>query len=206
MTTTISLIRHGLVHNPDDLYYGHLPGFRLARKGRTQATAAGRYLAQFDVTAIYHSPMQRARETAELVAAELAAPVPLIVCDLINEIYSPFDGLPIAEMKRRNWDLYTGVEPPYEQPRDILARMKQFFAQVRAEHPGQHVVGVSHGDPVAFAILDAFGYPLLPSDKQLLVECGVDDLYPAPASISTFLFANDGAFVEYRYHCPHDNS
>ena len=206
MTTIISLIRHGLVDNPNDIYYGRLPGFRLATKGRAQATAAGRYLAQFDVTAIYHSHMLRACQTAELVAAELAAPVPLVACDLLNEIYSPFDGQPIAEMKRRQWDLYTGVEPPYEQPRDILARMKQFFAQVRAERSGQHVVGISHGDPVAFAILDAFGYPLLPSDKKLLVECGVDDLYPAPASISTFVFDAGGAFVEYRYHCPHDNS
>ncbi len=50
--TRISLVRHGLVHNPDQLYYGRLPGFRLAEKGRAQAAAAGRALATESVAAI----------------------------------------------------------------------------------------------------------------------------------------------------------
>jgi len=205
MTTTISLLRHGLVENPDAVYYGRLPHFGLAERGRAQATAAGRYLAGTEVSALYHSPMLRARQTAELVAAQLAAPVPLLPCDLLTEIHSPYDGETIAVMEQRHWDFYGEIEPPYETPADILARILAFFAHARAERPGQHVVGVSHGDPIAFAILWAFGRPATSAAKRELSDCGVDDLYPAPASISTFRFDEAGALVEYGYYCPHDD-
>ena len=204
MTTTISLLRHGLVENPNAVYYGRLPNFGLAAQGRAQATAAGRYLADTDVRVVYHSPMLRARQTAEIVAAQLAVPVPLIVCDLLIEIASPYDGQTIAAMERRNWDFYNEVQPPYETPADILARMLAFFDKVHAEHPGQHIVGVSHGDPIAFAILWAFGRPATTAAKRELAECGIEDLYPAPASVSTFRFGPAGALLAYSYHCPHD--
>ena len=205
MTTTISLLRHGLVENPEAVYYGRLPHFGLAARGRAQATAAGDYLAAAGVVAVYHSPMLRARQTAELVAAQLRAPVPLRACDLLTEIYSPYDGQTIAAMQQRHWDFYSEIEPPYEMPADILARALAFFAHARAEYPGQHIVGVSHGDLIAFAILWAFGRPATGAAKRELIDCGVDDLYPAPASLSTFRFDADGALIEYRYHCPHDD-
>ena len=69
MTTTISLLRHGLVENPEAVYYGRLPHFGLAARGRAQAIAAGRYLADANISAIYHSPLLRAEQTAGLVAA-----------------------------------------------------------------------------------------------------------------------------------------
>jgi len=205
MTTTITLLRHGLVENPDAIYYGRLPHFGLATRGRAQAIKAGRYLAGANVSAIYHSPLLRAEQTAGLVAEQLAAPVQLLTCDLLTEIYSPYDGQAIAAMQQRNWDFYSEIEPPYETPADILARALAFFAHARAEHPGQHVVGVSHGDLIAFAILWAFGRPVTGTTKRELIDCGVDDLYPVPASLSTFRFDADGALIEYRYHCPHDD-
>ena len=55
--TKISLIRHGLVHNPAEVYYGRLPGYGLAALGRAQAAAAGDYLAGAGIVAVYHSPM-----------------------------------------------------------------------------------------------------------------------------------------------------
>ncbi len=35
-TTSITLVRHGHVHNPDGLIYGRLPGFRLSEAGRSK--------------------------------------------------------------------------------------------------------------------------------------------------------------------------
>ena len=77
--TKISLIRHGLVHNPAEVYYGRLPGFGLAELGRAQAAAAGDYLAGAGIVAVYHSPMLRAFQTAEIVRSRCAAsatPIP----------------------------------------------------------------------------------------------------------------------------------
>lgn len=201
--TRFSLVRHGLVENPGQVYYGRLEGFALAETGRAQAAAAGRYLAGDSVAALYHSPMLRARQTAEIVQAQLAAPIPLAECALLNEIHSAHDGRPVAEMERIHWDFYYDISPPYEGPDAVLARMLSFFARMVAEHPGQHVVGVSHGDPIAFAILWAFSRPITADQRKQLSSCGVPDGYPAPASIATFTMDDSGEeVIDFYYHSP----
>lgn len=202
--TKISLIRHGLVDNPGEVYYGRLPGFALAELGRTQAAAAGDYLAGTSVAAIYHSPMLRAFQTADIVRSRCASGAPLAECGLLNEIYSPFDGSPAAEMARRDWNFYDEVGPPYEQPDDIVTRIVKFFDLARKKHPGQHIVGVSHADPIAFAIVWSSGLPLTAGQRKRLVDCGVSELYPSPASITTFVFADDEErnLLRYHYHAP----
>lgn len=202
--TKITLVRHGLVENPVGIYYGRLPGYSLAIVGREQATAAGSYLTQASVEAVYHSPMLRAYETATIVRANCAMTAPLEECALLNEIYSPFDGRPMLEMEERDWDFYRGVGPPYEQPGDVAARMVRFFDLAREKHPGGHIVGVSHADPISFAILWAAGLPLSPEQRKRLMDCGIADSYPAPASISTFLFADEPErkLLDFKYFNP----
>ena len=202
--TAISLVRHGLVENPDEVYYGRLSGFGLAAAGREQAAAAGRYLATRPIVAIYHSPMQRTAETAAILRAYHPASPPLVELALLTEIHSPYDGLSVAEMERRQWDFYSQISAPYEFPTDIQARMLAFFDLVRQRHAGQHVVGVSHGDPIAFAILWAFGRPATAEQKQFLRECGVAGGYPVRASVSTFSWPDDasGSRPDFSYYAP----
>ncbi len=202
--TRVSLVRHGLVENPGEVYYGRLQGFELAAKGRAQAAAAGHYLAHESVDAIYHSPMLRARQTAMIVQAQLHDPVPLVLSDLLNEIHSPYDGRPVAEMESINWNFYSDLEPPYERPEDVLERVLRFFEQARREHPGGHVVGVTHGDPIAFAILWAFSLPVVSDGRQRLTTCGVPESYPAHASVSTFTLNDDDSVdaLDFCYRCP----
>src|SRR5437870_13905993 len=71
-------MRHADVENPQGVIYGHLPGFLLSQTGRAQATAVGQSLRDRGIRRIVHSPLDRAKETAEIVNAQLAAPVPLI--------------------------------------------------------------------------------------------------------------------------------
>lgn len=202
--TIVSLVRHGFVHNPRQVYYGRLPGFTLAELGRAQAAVAGRLLAREGVVAIYHSPMQRAAETAALIQAELPAAVPIMESGLLNEILSSYDGRPAEEMARRHWDFYSDVAPPFETPEAILARVREFFELVLADHTGQHVVGVSHGDPIAFAILWASGLLVTGEARQRLEVCGVPEGYPSPACVASFYFADNGAgeLIGFRYRWP----
>ncbi len=202
--TKDSLVRHGLVHNPTEIYYGRLPGFVLAEEGREQAVAAGRYLAPLPIVALYHSPQPRAAETARLIRAQFSSPPPLMENALLNEIYSPYDGQTVAEMTGRDWDFYSETGPPYEQPIDILDRLLQFFDYARRQYPGQHVVGVSHADPIAFAVMWAKGRALIPEKRKDLLDCGITDSYPAPASVSTFSLADGDELscVDYEYVNP----
>lgn len=199
--TLISLVRHGLVDNPDQVYYGRLPGFALAEEGRRQAAAAGEYLNGRPIAAVYHSPMLRAFQTAEIVRRRCAATAPLVECDLLNEIRSSYDGFPTAEMEKLEWNFYHDVAPPYEKPEDIVARMVKFFELARREHTGEHVIAVSHADPIAFAILWAGGKPPAADRRKRLTECGISADYPAPASVTTFSFVAD-RLVDFRYHAP----
>ena len=74
-TAIVHLVRHGEVDNPGGVLYGRLPGFGLSETGRLMAKAAADYLAGRDVTVLRSSPLQRALETAEPIAAEFALPV-----------------------------------------------------------------------------------------------------------------------------------
>ena len=48
--TTVHLLRHGEVHNPDHVMYGRLPGYHLSAVGRRMAERAAKALLDRDVT------------------------------------------------------------------------------------------------------------------------------------------------------------
>ena len=62
--THIHLVRHGHVHNPENLFYGRRPRFRLSSLGVAQARQAARFFANRPLAVVYASPMLRARQTA----------------------------------------------------------------------------------------------------------------------------------------------
>lgn len=185
-------MRHGEVYNPADVYYGRRPRFGLSERGREQSRAVGRVLRRLNVAALYCSPLLRARQTCALIAA-LNPGLPCRFSRLLLEVHSPFDGRPNRELASRGWDLYSGVAPPYEQPLDVLSRLRRFFALMRRRHAGRHVAAVTHGDLIAFGILWVCGKPVTAAGRGRLPECGVAEGYPAPASLSTFTFHTDAA-------------
>lgn len=200
MTTRLSFVRHGDVHNPEQVFYGRLPGFGLSDTGRRQACAAAATLREKPIAAVYTSQLRRARETAEEIRA-LHPDLQLIPSPLLLEVYSPYDGTPRDKMIARGWDLYAHVPPGYEQPPDVLTRARKFIACVRARHAGQHVVGVSHGDVIAFLVLWAHRCPIGRRSRQALREIGIPEGYPSPASITTFSYhTSDSAEVPDMEH------
>jgi len=185
--TRISLIRHGHVHNPDLVIYGRLPGFELSTLGRQQAQAAAEFLRDKALSALFSSPLLRARQTADIVRA-YHNDLPLHIAEPLNEVNFLFEGRPMRDMAARNWDLYTGIPEGYEQPGDVVARVRQFLAKVRADYAGQTVALVSHGDVIAFTALWAYRVPLIPANKHTLDALGLSDDYPATGSITTLVY------------------
>ena len=185
--TLIHFIRHGNVHNPRSVFYGRSPGFPLSEIGRREAQAAAKRLAEKPLAAVFSSPLLRARQTADIILASHKG-LNLRISRLLNEVYTPFDGRPVSEVVARDWDVYTGVDPQYEQLADVLSRAWQFVAQVREGYPSQQIAAVTHGDIVALLILWAKGAPIAPESKQRLSALGLPDEYPRPVSITTFSF------------------
>src|SRR3954452_16048141 len=67
--TMLVLVRHGVTEETGPVLSGRRPGIGLSEKGREQAEAAGRRLVGLPVAAVYSSPLERCRQTAEAVAA-----------------------------------------------------------------------------------------------------------------------------------------
>lgn len=204
--TTIHLVRHGDVENPQHIYYGRLPGFPLSEEGQEQAAAAGRMLRDRSITAIFASPQLRAQETARVIQDTLPRPVPFHTEPLVDEVRSPFDGQTQADMDRRNWNFYDEAPADFEQPADVLARVKQFVQRVRNDFASTEIVAVSHADPIVFYWMWVLGIPLRPENRRLLDQHGLADDYPAKASISTFRFETEGPDERphYRYRRPYE--
>lgn len=54
--TTVHLLRHGEVYNPEGILYGRLPDYHLSELGREMAKRAAETLADRDITVITASP------------------------------------------------------------------------------------------------------------------------------------------------------
>lgn len=186
--TTIHLIRHGDVENPQEVFYGRLAGFPLSDRGRKEAAAAANALGDRPIEVVYSSPQLRARQTADIVREKMAPLPPLRIEPLLDEVRTPYDGVPHAEMAARDWDFYSGVSGQYEQPQDVLRRLLRFMNMVRQEHAGQQVVGVTHADGLAFLWMWVLDQPVSVENRRRLKAFGLSDDYPETASISTFTF------------------
>lgn len=198
--TTIHLVRHGAVDNPQQVYYGRLPGFPLSDEGREQAAAAGRILRDRPIVAIFASPQLRAQETARIIQDTLPHPLPFHTEPLVDEVLTPFDGVSQAELDRRNWNFYDEVLSGFEQPADVLDRVTRFVQRTRNDFAGCEVVAVSHADPIVFYWMWVLNIPLHPQNRRQLDRHGLDDDYPAKASISTFRFETEDGNERPRYN------
>ena len=182
MQTTLYFVRHGHVENPQQIIYSRLPRFRLSELGLAQAAAAAQILKDIHPAAIYSSPLLRARQTAQIIASQHPG-LKIRISSLIHENFSPFQGAPVAEVERLNWDIFTGVQPPYENPVILLARMRKFIDRARRTHPGEAVIAVTHGDPIRFLVGWAQGGSVETEPSGMK--------YPATGSVVILTYIND---------------
>ena len=187
--TRISLVRHASVHNPSNIFYGRLPGFSISKKGRLEAARTARALKDLTIEEIVSSPLLRCRQTA----AEILKyhHLKLRQSSLITEVYTSFQGQSSDVVDLRNGDIYSGVDSKYEQPEDIVLRVKKFLSRIRRACFGKHVVAVTHGDVILFMVLWASDFPLTPYYKERFTTLGILEEYPATSSITTFCYSTD---------------
>jgi broad specificity phosphatase PhoE len=153
---TLHLVRHGEVHNPTGIIYGRLPGFGLSHNGRTQIERAARLLRpRGPYQALYASPLQRAQESAAILAGLLGLEVrtesQIIETGIGQYQGKRFEDLPDPYITEER------VHADLESAGEIRARFVAWADQVRALHPGHRIVAVSHRDPIIVALLRWLG-------------------------------------------------
>ena len=197
-------MRHGEVHNPEQILYGRMPNYFLSKTGEQQAHSAGKWLADKNISKIYCSPLERAQQTAGIVAQYQGGLKPQID-ERIIEVHTPYDGKLTIELEAMGWDLYSGNEPPYEVPTIVLDRVHDFFEYVLENHQGESVIAVGHGDILVFPWLHAQGVIPEARMKDTLLNYNLPVEYPATASIMTFILTDSPRKVKPKvaYTCPY---
>jgi broad specificity phosphatase PhoE len=149
----VHLVRHGEVDNPNGVLYGRIPGYHLSETGRLMAKAAADFLAGRDVTVIRSSPLERALETAEPIAAEFGLPIE--VDDRLIEPWNYFEGMRFgvgdgALLRPRHWiHLRNPFRPSWGEPyRDVVKRVKAAVKEAAQAAEGHEAVCVSHQLPI----------------------------------------------------------
>jgi broad specificity phosphatase PhoE len=155
--TVVHLLRHGEVHNPGRVLYGRLPGFRLSALGEAQAKVVGEFLAGRPVGYLVSSPLERAKQTAEPLAAALGLEVE--VDERLIEADNRLEGRAVAGGKGlltdvSNWKYFTNpVRPSWGEPyAHIAVRVLAAARAARDAAPdGTDAVCVSHQLPIVCA-------------------------------------------------------
>ncbi|MBW1792394.1 MAG: histidine phosphatase family protein, partial [Deltaproteobacteria bacterium] len=117
------------------------------------------------------------------------------------EVFTPYQGMKAEALRHLNEDFYTGTQKPYEQPADIVERVQDFIWEVRKQTTSCEVAAVTHGDIIVFFVSKIKGLGLVPGDKARLTLAGMQDNYPATASITTMTYFTESEdeepMVEY---------
>jgi broad specificity phosphatase PhoE len=150
-TTVVHLLRHGQVHNPTGILYGRLPGFRLSTAGEEMAAVAATWFMGRDVTRLVSSPLERAQQTAEPIAATLGLPV--AIDERLIEASNQFEGTRFGGPRVAHpavlWRLRNPWRPSWGEPYvEIAARMLAAVEAARDAARGHEAVLVSHQLPI----------------------------------------------------------
>ena len=163
--TTTLLLRHGQTVLSVEKRFSGVGDQPLTEVGRAQAAAAAARLATAGATAVVSSPVRRARETAELVAA--AAGLEVAVEEGLRETdFGDWEGYTFGEVRQKwpreldAWLADTAVPPPFGESFDETAvRVRRARDRVLATYGGQTVVLVSHVTPIKTLLRFALDAP-----------------------------------------------
>ncbi len=164
MPTTIVLVRHGETDwNRENRFQGHAD-IALNDVGREQARALADELRGESFTAVYTSPLRRARETAEIaVAGTGLEPIPH--ASLMEVDLGSWSGLTRTEVEAafpdgyRRWLEYGHGWNDGETYDELGERVVAGLLNIGARHSDVAVLAVTHGGPIRSALAAAAGVP-----------------------------------------------
>lgn len=145
---------------------GRLPGVHLNERGREQATALAEALKEVPLKAIYSSPLERAVETAEPVAAARKLEIQLRP-DLLESDIGKWQGRSLKALsKLKTWRIVQQAPSRFTFPEGesflrMQTRIVSCLDEIAASHkPKDILAAVFHADPIKLAIAHYLGMPL----------------------------------------------
>jgi broad specificity phosphatase PhoE len=187
--TRLYLVRHGTHALVGRALAGRMPGVHLSPEGQAEAVRLAGHFADRDVTTILSSPLDRCRETVQLIAERLALPVEL--SEALNEIDcgewtgKSFDAL--ADDPR--WHAWNGERHRASVPNgeimvDVQRRVMGLVETLGAIDREPAIL-VSHSDVIKAVIQNVLGSPLERHDRLEIDPASITtvDLWPGGGKI-----------------------
>ncbi|WP_413173507.1 histidine phosphatase family protein [Anabaena azotica] len=176
--TRVIIVRHGQsTYNIERRIQGRTDASTLTDKGRSDAGKAGQALSNIAFKAIYSSPLNRAKTTAEIIRGELVEKSAEIqVSEQLVEVDLPlWAGMLSADVKEKFPDDYSiWKQRPHElrmivndaqgtqELFPVLAlyeQAKQFWQEILSRHQGETILIVGHNGINRALISTALGIP-----------------------------------------------
>ena len=181
------MVRHGRTPTTGKVLPGRAAGLHLADSGKAEAEAVAKRIAEIKgVSAIYASPLERARETAAPIGKILGQKVNihkgLLECD-----FGDWTGAQLtALMKKPEWTTVQKAPSTFRFPNgesftEMQQRMVSALDDIRAKHPGGIVVCVSHADPIKAAVAHAMGTHIDLFQRIVISTCSVSAVTYSPS-------------------------
>lgn len=191
------LLRHGQIRANK---LGHWHGSTdspLTRHGRRQARRTAMHVGEHfvPVEAIYSSPLQRCRHTAEAIA--LATGLEVQVHDDLREYaIGDWEGMPFRELQERHRFVQIAREdqdfapPGGESLRQVAERMVAAVNEIHTRHaPDARVLVVGHGAALAVALGSLLDRDPARWTDYPFANCSLTELVLSPAPYVNFFNA-----------------
>lgn len=165
--TALCLIRHGETdYNRRGILQGWLD-IPLNPTGRAQGLAMATALQAHGFHALWTSPLQRAYETAQLLARALGLPPPAVHDGLRERNFGAIQGIPKSELAESNPILLEQIlrrNPAAafaggETMDEFADRVLDALDDIALQHPAQRVLVVTHGWVLDVAARQVQGLP-----------------------------------------------
>jgi broad specificity phosphatase PhoE len=151
--TTVHLLRHGEVYNPEGVLYGRRDGYHLSDLGVRMAERVAETIGDRDIVHVRSSPLERAQETARPLATVRG--LEIVTDERVIESTNVFEGQRFgvgdgALRKPTAWrHLWNPFKPSWGEPyKEIVARMMAGIHDARIAATGHEALVVSHQLPI----------------------------------------------------------
>jgi len=164
MKLRVFVVRHGETGWTRERRYTGSRDIPLSPAGIAQCEAVAQRLAPAKPAAVYASPLERARTSAEIIAKPHRLPV-TVEAAFGEMAFGPWEGLTRDEVEARFPDTYrTWRTRPHELSlegsetlMDVAARVARGLQALRDGRGGQTLVLVTHAVVARLLVLDALG-------------------------------------------------
>jgi len=201
--TTVLLVRHGTTATTGSVLPGRTPGLHLSERGQAQASELAERLKEMPrkPTALFVSPLERAKETAIPIAKVLRLR-PLVERGLLECDFGTWTGKKLSTLSRRvEWRAVQNAPSTFRFPEgesfsEMQLRIWATLERLAKRHRNRTIIVVSHADPIKAAVTYALGVPLDLFQRTVISPCSLSAITFTDTSPIVLCVNNVGSLKE----------